>query len=277
MPFNIFGIEKEFHFSWEGSDHDLTARMHEHYQKNAGDSFLMLNHPFYRAWDVDRRLLIDFPEIRLFEICNTGTNTIPENWIYDREQYWDFILAHRLAAGKPLLFGTATDDAHYFDPERRDLPGTYETGWVMVNCPGEFTQKSLAEALVRGDFYSTSGVLLDRVDFDPQTGELQVSIQPEDGVEYRIDFITTREDFDRTIELREYPFENHLFTRLRPVIPDSIGKIRKSVQGTSASYRLNDSDLYVRALVTSNRKNIIQNHFHPVYQSAWTQPFCKKH
>ena len=70
---------------------------------------------------------------------------------------WDAVLS----SGK-LLYGLATDDAHHFkragDPDAAG-PGR---GWVMVRAPRLGAREILA-ALERGEFYASTGVVLDDV------------------------------------------------------------------------------------------------------------------
>ena len=169
------------------------------------------------------------------------------------------------------MYATAGDDLHFCDPERINGPAGCELGWVMVNVPGEFTADAIAEAMDRGDYYATTGVGVEEIDFDRASGTLHVRAQTEPGVNYRVEFITTKRDFDRSIVEREYPDEGK-FTRILPVINDTIGKVVSTVDGPEASYTLCDDDLYVRAIVKSDRPGKIDSRFYPATECAWTQP-----
>ena len=202
---------------------------------------------------------------------------MPDGWIADREQYWDFVLAHRLINGKGVLYGTASDDAHSYDFSKKPAPGTAGSGWVMVDCQEEFTPAAISEAMLKGEFYATNGVLLDDVMFDKETKTLEIKVNPEDGVTYRIDFITTKKDFDQTVTIKEFPMkENEIYSRDFPVFPDSVGKIVQSTCGTTAAYTLQEDDLYVRALITSDQPSMFQFPFYPAYKTAWSQPFTRE-
>ena len=254
----------------------LNLRSYEQAAKKWGHpSFAMLNHPFWRYWDIDPRLLVEFGEFRHFEVCNNDceANVPPEDH-FTVEQFWDFVLAHRIVQGKRLLYATATDDIHFCDPERVDGYAGCELGWVMVNVPGEFTAESIVEAMDRGDYYPTTGVLLDEIDFDRATGTLRVRAQAEPGVNYRVEFITTKRDFDRTITEQEYPDEGR-FTRILPVINETIGKVVSTVEGPEASYTMPPDDLYVRAIVKSDKPAKVGRRFYPKTLQAWTQPFTR--
>ena len=273
---NVFNAKKTLPLPIGGSDREFLQKMLDIYRTTeTEDSFFMLNHPWWNVWDVDPELLIDFPEIRLFEICNSGTSEMKDDWIYNREKYWDFILAHRIVNGSPLLYGTATDDAHFFDPARMTTPGAYETGFVVVDCPGEMTPENLSAAIQTGNFYFSCGVMLEDVTFSKESSTLNVQVKAEPGVRYRIDFISTGKDFDRTMKTAEFPHKNEIFTRTRTVMPEGIGEVVSSVNGTSASYTLKENDLYVRAIVMSDQKTRLDTGFYPVHQCAWTQPFMR--
>ena len=238
-------------------------------------SFAMLNHPFWRYWDIDPRLLVEFGEFRHFEVCNNDVEAdAPPADLFTVEQFWDFVLAHRIVQGKQLLYATATDDLHFCDAERADGYAGCELGWVMVDVPGEFTADAIVEAMDRGDYYSTTGVLLDGIDFDRATGTLHVKAQVEPGVNYRVEFITTKRDFDRTITEKEYPHDGR-FTRILPVINDTIGHVVSTVEGAEASYTMTADDLYVRAIVKSDRPAKIGRRFYPRTLQSWTQPFTR--
>lgn len=273
MHVNVFNVAKNFPCPTEGTDRDILHTIMENYNAAANeDSFLMMNHPFSRVWDIDPRLLMDTPEIRHFEICNNGSLDMPEGWIYDREQYWDFVLAHRLVKGNGILYGAASDDAHYYDERHRNKNCYCGSGWVMVDCQGELTERNIASSLKAGNFYASSGVFLNDVVFDPATGTLEVDVKAEPGVNYRIDFITTKRDFDRSMVLKEFPMEKTFRSRTRPVIPEGIGKTACSVNGTHGSYTMAPDDLYVRALITSDRPGMFQTPHQPRFETAWTQP-----
>jgi hypothetical protein len=104
----------------------------------------------------------------------------------------------------------------------------------------------------QGDFYASSGVLLDEVTFTPADKTLRVSVKPEPGVHYRIDFITTKRNFDQTVTELASPAADKKPARTIPIYSDDIGRTVKSVTGTAASYQLDADDLYVRARVESD-------------------------
>jgi hypothetical protein len=125
-----------------------------------------LNHPnFHHA--ADAALLTTLAQedgLRFFEVANgsfdagnAGDATHPST-----EELWDRVLT---AGG--WLYGTATDDAHhYFDAAEVAAGGqpvfTGGRGFVMVRS--QLAAEAIRAALLRGDFYASTGVLLDRAE-----------------------------------------------------------------------------------------------------------------
>ena len=56
------------------------------------------------------------------------------------------------------MFGLATDDSHDYLEYRTTTPNPGR-GWIMVRAP-ELSAPAIVAAMERGDFYSTSGVML---------------------------------------------------------------------------------------------------------------------
>lgn len=278
LHYNLFNHKVWYNAPTGGDALALTGKALALYKKDAGEnSFFMLNHPFYVLWDADPAILIEYEEIRFFEINNSGSSLAPENWIYEREKYWDYILAHRLSKGKGVVYGTSTDDAHMFDPERAGKSGYFDTGFVMVQLPyeEEFTIENIVKSMNKGNFYGSCGVMLEEVEFDKNTNTLSVKAEEEEDVDYQIDFIVTKKDFDSSIEIKEFPFEkNPAFSRTLPVIRDDVGITAKRVNASQGTYTLQKDDLYVRAIITSTKKSRLEKiSFYPEFECAWTQPY----
>ena len=103
---------------------------------------------------------------------------------------------------------------------------------------------SLIRAMERGDFYATTGVLLDDVVIRENT--LIVDVKEEAGVHYEIQFIGATGQ-------------------------DQQSRIVKRVEGTEATLELNDSYIFVRAKVVSDK--LKDNPFQEGdFETAWTQP-----
>ena len=257
-----------------------TLRMNlDLYEKTASEekcnSFVMVNHPFWRYWDVDPRLLVDFHDVKFLEICNNGVaaDIKADDPVNTPEKYWDFVLAHRLANGNGVIYGTACDDAHLYSPEESHGFCGVNHGWVMVNCPGEMSVDNLINAMKAGDFYASNGVYFDQIDFNDDTRTLKVKVSPESGVKYTIRFFVTKKNFCRKIEEKHFHHEKPTWCRNIPVVGDDIGVCVKEISGIEGEYTMEPDDLYVRAEAVSDTLSELQVMFYPETQKAWTQPF----
>jgi hypothetical protein len=112
------------------------------------------------------------------------------------------------------------------------------------------TPDHLIRAMKKADFYASSGVTLNAVQFDSESKTLKVKIEPDANATYKTDFIVSKKGEDAT----------------------KIGIVAASSSELESSYQLQEDDLYVRALITSSLKPV-----DPVWdeqkQQAWTQPF----
>jgi len=197
-----------------------------------------LNHPnFHHAADAALVTTLAGEGLALMEIANRSwdSNDVPaDRGRPSTEAIWD----QALTAGA-TVFGTATDDAHhYFDAAavgaRGDgvFPG--DLGFVMVRAakqPG-----AIRDALARGDFYASTGVLLARVARVARAGSqaesLEVSVDPRCPGPHAFTFIGAG------------------------------GRVLARSQGRTASFRLGEArGGYVRVVVEDSRG-----------RRAWVQP-----
>ncbi|MFA6816526.1 MAG: hypothetical protein WCS73_09565 [Lentisphaeria bacterium] len=237
---------------------------------------IMLNHPFWVYYDILPQNLIERPEIRFFEICNNGSSFAPnvQAQTYTVDKFWDIVNAFRLIHKHQLLYGIGSDDAHFYDPERIKGQDAVGDAWIMVHA-ATLTPKDLISAMRKGDFYASTGVLLEDVVFTSANKTLRVKVKAEKGVHYRIQFITTKDNFDQSVTEISSPAGKGQRPPARtiPIYSDDIGRIVKTVEGTEATYQLEADDLYIRARVESDSPSKITPHFHPKVKTAWTQPY----
>jgi hypothetical protein len=100
----------------------------------------------------------------------------------------------------------------------------------------------------KGDFYSTTGVELNQLEFRDKT--LHISVKPTEGVQYTIQFWGGRKSKNST---------------------EKIGVLLQEVKGTTARYKLRKDNLYVRAKIISTKMK--ENpHAEGDLETAWTQP-----
>ena len=226
-----------------------------------------LNHPNY-GWGITAEDLAPIRGENFFEVYNghPSVHNAGDATHASTERMWDIINARRLTEFElPLLYGLATDDCHVYHniPSQGSEPGR---GWVMV-LSSKLDPTSLIQAMEAGRFYASSGVTLERI-VATEKG-LEISVRPEDGVEYTIEFMGTRKGFDSKSE-PVLDREGHELPVTRTYSSD-IGAVLKSETGTSATYTFAGDELYVRARVTSSKA-----HPNPSaigeHERAWTQP-----
>jgi hypothetical protein len=226
-----------------------------------------LNHPNF-GYGVTAEDLMRVRGEDFFEVYNghPGVRNSGDAQHASTDRIWDIILTRRLTEfGLPIMYGLATDDGHNYHniPSRASEPGR---GWVMV-LSSALTPAALIEALEAGRFYSTSGVTLEKVVSGPSG--LEVEVQPEPGVTYKIEFIGTKRDYDRTSQ----PVVNADGEPIRATLrySDELGQVFKTVEGTQAAYQFADDDVYVRAIVTSSKPHPNPSEVGE-YERAWAQP-----
>jgi hypothetical protein len=178
-------------------------------QSRALGGLAQLNHPTWH-WGMTAPLLVELAHrgVTLVEIANQQFRPWNEGDADHPsiEALWDQALAVGVT-----LYGVASDDAHDYDGGGRYPAGG---GWVMVHAPRD--PAAIRDALARGDFYATTGVLLERAGVE--SGELVVELAAASPGEHLIRFI------------------------------GASGTLAE-VSGRSARYRVADAPGYVRAVV----------------------------
>jgi hypothetical protein len=195
-----------------------------------------LNHPnFHHAADAALVTTLAGEGLALMEIANRSwdSNDVPaERGRPSTEAIWD----QALTAGANV-FGTATDDAHhYYDAAvagaRGDAVFPGDLGFVMVRAAKQ--PAAIRDALARGDFYASTGVLLARA--------AGVAAGPAGTLDIAVDARSPGP---------------HAFTFI-----GAGGRVLARSQGRSASFRLGEArGGYVRVVVEDSRG-----------RRAWLQP-----
>ncbi len=134
-------------------------------QARALGGIAQLNHPnFHGAADLDVVLALAQRGLLLMEIENRALDSDNEGHFGrpSTEALWDAALGRGAR-----VFGTASDDAHHYSDaaavrSRGGVAYVGDRGFVMVRA--EPTAASVREAIVAGDFYGSTGLLLDRLD-----------------------------------------------------------------------------------------------------------------
>lgn len=205
--------------------------------------FPHINHPnFHFALTAED--IIGLKGERFFEVFNGhpqvfnyGDSTRPGT-----EYMWDQINIAYHGKNQPFLFGLATDDSHNYHLFGSQYSNAGR-GWVMVYADS-LNPASLIRAMEEGDFYATTGVILDRLDVREKS--LHLDVKEEQGVKYKIEFIGATGQDQHT-------------------------RVLKTVAGPEASFELEDSYIFVRARITSDK--VKENPFSEGdLETAWTQP-----
>jgi hypothetical protein len=171
-----------------------------------------INHPNFR-WAITPAELAQVQNTKLFEIYNghPQTNNAGGGGVAGLEEAWDAILSTGT-----LLYGIAVDDAHVFrQPGNPDVAGPGR-GWVMVRA-ARLDARLVLDALERGEFYASTGVVLTDVRSDSRS--MTVDVKADAWAKYRIQFVGKG------------------------------GRILRDVTEPSATYTMSGDEGYVRARV----------------------------
>lgn len=227
-----------------------------------------INHPNFQ-WALTAEDLAHVIEDRYFEVYNGHPKTFPfgdpQRATSHTEKMWDVANTIRLAELKaPILYGIASDDSHNY--HGGDVtPGR---GWVMVRAE-KLEADALITAMHRGDFYCSSGVILEEVRFDPTARKLSLKIKAEPGIKYTTEFRGTSRGYDRAV--KEVPADPKDPNPIRLEYSADVGKLLASSEELAPEYRFKGDELFVRATITSTKP-----HPNPSTEGqteqAWTQP-----
>lgn len=228
-------------------ERDMSA-VHEQGRRLGNTVLAHVNHPNF-GWALTAEDLAELRAERFLEIFNghPGVNDPGDETRPSTERLWDLANAgRRFGNGLPLLLGVATDDSHdyhSFGPGRVN-PGR---GWVMVRAE-ELSSEALLTAMRAGDFYATTGVVLDDVRFDGRT--LTVDVAAREGAQHTVRFLGCR-----------------------PVAGGvEVGVVLAETTEDPAVYRVRGDEGFVRAHVTSTQPVDSPRLAAGETAQAWTQP-----
>ncbi len=248
------------------------AAVHE--QALAADKMIlpMVNHPNWPRYSLTAEDLAEVGDPCLLEILNPWNGALFRGNARHpcHERLWDIANTLRLVRGRDVLYGTATDDSH--DYSRMGPTNANVTqGWVMVRAK-ELSEKAILRALTEGDFYFTNGLELEKLEFDASAGELRVSARVEPGVHYAVEFYGTPEGCDLSSTPVTCRDPDGKPGRASRKYSAEIGKRLARVEGPSGTYRLTGREMFVRAVVRSDRKMVAPPQDEMEYEAAFTQP-----
>jgi hypothetical protein len=209
--------------------------------------FPHINHPnFY--WAITLEDMISLKGERFFEVYNGHplVRNYGDSAHLSTEQMWDKINIAYAVRKQPLMLGLATDDSHNYHQFGSSFSNAGR-GWVMVQAK-RLDAASLIEAMEAGKFYASTGVGLKSISFDDN--QLKIEVDAQEGVTYKIEFIGAAKN-------------------------DTESRVLKTVEGTTAAFKVTSDFLFVRAKVTSSK---IQNNpfMEGDLEIAWTQPVFEK-
>ncbi|WZP00111.1 hypothetical protein EP7_001728 [Isosphaeraceae bacterium EP7] len=226
-----------------------------------------LNHPNF-GYAITAEELAMVTKERFFEVYNghPGVHQQGDATHASVDRMWDIINTLRIGEMKVApLSGLATDDSHHYFGAGGSYPGR---GWINVRARF-LTPESLISSIVKGDFYASSGVTLKEVTHDESAKTLTVEVLPQGDASYTIQFVGTKTGWDPARKPVEGPDGKPLAVTQR--YSEDVGRVLASVAGTNATYKLTGDELYVRAVVTSDKPP--ENPSYPDQKAqAWTQP-----
>ncbi len=225
----------------------------------------IINHPNF-AWSLSAENLAAVKSTQFVEIFNGHPSAASrgDSGKSSAVRLWDMANAERiLELGRAPLFGVAADDTHARSGISEASPGR---GWIVVRA-AHLRANELIDAMTRGDFYASTGVYLNRCDFDMRLRSLLIAIAPEAGVKYQVEFIATKlsarpSQAGRGADRWDAP---------------GVGVVVQRTTALQAQYKLADDDAYVRATVTASSlpENPIRSAYagdETQFQQAFTQP-----
>jgi hypothetical protein len=185
------------------------------------------------------------PGPRFFEVWNTepGMNNLGGGGKPSTEQIWDEVLS-----AARLMYAVAVDDSHHF----YDFISSRETGsplsnpgkaWIEVRA-GELSVPALIDAMNRGDFYATTGVVL--TSYEASNSGIKIGLS------------------DHTRDLG-WSLPGHNPQLYRTEFIGKGGKLLKMDESLNPAYEFTGSEPYVRARITSSDGLV-----------AWTQPVFRR-
>ena len=114
----------------------------------------ILNHPNY-YYAVTAEYILPVRDLFMFELYNghPQVNNFGDEQHSTTEDLWDELLTQGM-----IMYGVSSDDAHHFSKIDTQYSNP-RRGWVMVRA-SELTPGAITEAMNKGDFYASNGVML---------------------------------------------------------------------------------------------------------------------
>ena len=181
---NLVGLTERFDGKLEWANRKSDERVEKYQaaidaQKQLG-GVIQLNHPNW-YWGMTADVLAEVARrgIPLVEIANVQFDkwNVGDKDHLSTEALWDAVLAKGLT-----MWGVASDDAHDYNGG-----GKYPAGGAWVVVKAQRDPRAIVDALARGRFYASTGVILERAEVEGN--ELVVEVDQRDLSIFTIDFI----------------------------------------------------------------------------------------
>ena len=233
-------------------------------QRTGREIIGVLNHQNF-LWSQTAEDLLALPELHFVEVYNGHplVNVPGDSLHPGTERIWDIVLTGRMAQGGAMLYGVATDDVHDYHayaPTQRNAG----RGWTVVRA-SRLVADTLMAAMKRGEFYASTGVVLD--DVRRVGSRIALTIRAEPGVMYTTQFVGTRRGYDTT----STPVTDTAGRALTRRYSRDVGAVLSEARGASPSYLMRGDELYVRARIISSKPKANPSYAGEV-EMAWIQP-----
>ena len=233
---------------WDFKHKDRTKIIQNHVDetRKAGGA-VILNHPNFGR-PIHSHEILPVKNLYMFELYNAhpGVHSFGNAHRPNLEQVWDALLEKKMT-----IYGVSSDDAHKLQKwgEKENNPGR---GWVMVKSE-ELSSDAITKAMLKGDFYSSSGVMLEKLVSGESHIELSVN-KDETASELESKFL-----FGRPVS------KGKPGTYIEFIGPG--GEIVKSVEATSSSCKVDGDYLRAKVIHRVKKKDGKLREYY-----AWTQP-----
>ena len=233
---------------WDFKDKNRSKVIQNHVDEigKAGGA-MILNHPNFGR-PIHAHEISPVRNLYMFELYNShpGVHSFGNAHRPSLEVLWDALLEKGMT-----IYGVSSDDAHKLKKwgEKENNPGR---GWVMVRSE-ELSSSALTAAMLKGEFYSSSGVMLDKLKRGEDHIELSVN-EEETACELASEFL-----FGRPVKKGE---------------PGTIiefigtgGEVIKTIKGRSANCEAKGAYLSEKVTHRVKKKDGSLREYY-----AWTQP-----
>lgn len=201
-----------------------------------------VNHP-NASWGVNAGDLLPLKDPFLIEVWNSfpAINNLEGTDRYgvyhpSVEALWD-----QLLSGGKIVWAAASDDVHdYYNFDKPDYP-TPGHGWIVIRAK-ELTAPAIMQAIEKGSFYASNGIVIDEYTADEKKVSLKIGQSPgwlQPGA---------------SIPLRGDPAYSTRFIGMN-------GQVLATVVGNRPEYTFKGNETYVRASITDSNG-----------RRGWTQP-----